>query len=136
MLKEQVFTSWQKHRGAQKLLICTSCKADSECNLLASTLKMPRIALIDADALKQLIAEHPEVISVEEPKHKHKSLVLKRIAARLINRKNTPRCILFFLSMLIMYIFSGNLMYLICSVLLFFTAALSFHHKSRPVKLF
>ena len=58
--EERVFEIWRAHRGRAQLAICATCRANDPCRALASSLRAPRVALVDASALEQLICEHPE----------------------------------------------------------------------------
>lgn len=103
---------------------------------MASTLKEPKVAIIDASTLSQLIAEHPEGLYRPEEKHERRKLRMKHILAMIFNRKNAPRCLLFSVTMLLMYLLGGNKWYLGSAMLLFFTGMVSLRHINRPAKLF
>ena len=132
----RVFDLWRMHQHTNELIICTTGICNSETLILAKSLKQPRIAVIDAAALAQLIAEHPHGFYTETCGAKKCRLRLKQLATLLFNRRNAPRCMLFSFSMLVMYVFSGNAYYLAFSLMLLFIALSSFHHPVRPAKLF
>lgn len=132
----RIFEFWKKHRDLSGLVICTTGNCSSDARIMAESLKSPKVAVVDAAILSQLISEHPRgFYPPSEEKTKYR-LQLKRFVSLIINRKNTPRCILFSFSMLVMYIFSGSLFYLVFSLFLLLIALLSLHHPVRPAKLF
>lgn len=133
---ERIFEIWKRHRGEEHLVLCATCKCSTENRILCKTLKQPQLAVLDADTLSQLIAEYPEGILVKEEPHKVRKIRVKRIAALMIHRKNAPRCIVFSFSMLLLYLMSANISYLIAALFLMFVALASLHRASRPAKLF
>lgn len=132
---EKIFEAWRAHQGEERLVICATCKCDMSNRMLAQSLKQPKLALIDAEALSLLVAEHPEGL-LSKADTKPPRLRLRYGLQMLIDRKNAPRCLLFSISMLSMYIFSGNVFYLIAALLLFMIALVSLHRAGRPAKLF
>lgn len=134
--EERVFEIWRAHRGEMQLAICATCMADDPCRALASSLRSPRIALVDASALEQLICEHPEGLIEPREKAVRARLHIRRAAQLLVNRKNAPRNLLLAASMLLLYLFSGSAVYLICAIGLLLLALISLRHAPRPSKLF
>ena len=134
--EERVFELWRAHRGEAQLAICATCRCDDPCRALAASLRAPRIALVDASALEQLICEHPEGLVAPREKAVRAKLHLRRAAQLLLNRKNAPRNLLLAASMLLLYLFSGSIVYLICSIALVLLALISLRHAPRPSKLF
>lgn len=137
-LDQQIlFECWKKHRGESKLIICATCKCDQQVRILASSLKNPKIALLDADGIKNIIAHCPEEMNLHEEESKVSGTArFQKIALLLFNRRNAPRCLLFSMSMLGIYLLNGRLVYLVASVLLLFCVFVSFHMRKRPLKLF
>lgn len=133
---ESIFNTWRTHRNTERIVICTTAKCASDAKTFASSLKSPRVALVDGEILSQLIAEHPEECFFDEPGRKRHTLHLRQMLQLILNRRNAPRCLLFAFSMLIMYVFSANIYYLVASLLLLFVALISLHRVSRPAKLF
>lgn len=132
----RIFEYWRKHRDLSELIICTTGSCSSDARIMAESLKHPKVAVVDAAILSQLISEHPcGFYPPAEEKKKYK-LQLKRLGSLIFNRKNAPRCILFSFSMMTMYIFSGRLFYLVFSLFLLFVALLSLRQPVRPAKLF
>lgn len=135
--QDRVFDLWKAHRGENRLVICASCSADIACHSLCSSLKQPKIALLDSNVLSQLLAEHPEWYPKVQPEapvqRKHR---LKQVGALLIQRRNAPRCLLFSAVMLVMYLLGGRLGNLIACIALLFLALTALKRPSRPVKLF
>lgn len=136
LAEERVFEIWKAHRGKARLVICATCKADPACRMMAASLKAPRVALVDAASLEQLICEHPDGLIPAREKSVRARLHLRRAAALLVNRKNAPRNLLLALSMLLIYLFSGNALYLFSALALIFLAFASLRHAPRPAKLF
>ena len=134
--EDRVFELWRAHRGEAQLAICATCRADDPCRALASSLRSPRVALVDASALEQLICEHPEGLVAPREKAVRAKLQLRRAVQLLVNRKNAPRNLLLAASMLGLYLFSGNIVYLICAIALILLALISLRHAPRPSKLF
>ncbi len=129
-----VFQAWKKHRGEDRLVICASCRTEPSVRAFAASLPLPKITLIDSDMLSQMIAEHPEGML---PENAAKApFRLKHAANLLFNRKNAPRNLIFSVSMLTMYSFTGNIFYLVSAILLIILAFLSLRRKLRPQKLF
>ena len=94
------------------------------------------MAVIDASALSQLIAEHPDGLYRPEERHERRKLRLKHMLSLILCRKNSPRCLLFSATMMIVYLLGGNVWYLGSAMLLFFTGMVSLRHTNRPAKLF
>ena len=134
--EEDIFHIWKQNRNCEELIICATGHSDAGCRSLASELHQPKTALIDAGALSQLIAEHPEGMFPENNVHFRRRLKLQHIRDLFLNRKNAPRCLLMFLSMLMIYIFSGNIFYLFGAMFLLFVALASLKRQHRPYKLF
>lgn len=134
--EDRVFEIWHAHQGEAQLAICATCRADEPCRALASSLRAPRVALVDAAALEQLICEHPEGLLVPQEKAVRARLRLRRIAQLLINRKNAPRNLMLAASMLLLYLLSGNAVYLFSSLALVLLALISLRRAPRPAKLF
>ena len=129
-----VFQAWKKHAGEDRIVICASCRTEPIIRAFAASLPSPKITLIDSDMLSQMIAEYPEgMIPENTPKA---PLRLRHAINLLINRKNAPRNLLFSASMLLMYILTANIFYLISALFLLFIAFLSLRRKLRPQKLF
>lgn len=133
---ERVFEIWRAHRGSAQLAICATCRADDPCRALAASLSAPRAALVDASALEQLICEHPEGLVAPREKAARAKLQLRRAAHLLVNRRNAPRNLVLAASMLLLYLFSGNAVYLFCALALLLLALVSLRHAPRPSKLF
>lgn len=136
LTSEKVFEMWRKHRNEQKLVICTTGKCPSEVRIFASGIKAPQVAVVDGTILSQLIAEHPQKYTIPPFEKKRHRLRAGHIARLIFNRRNAPRGILFSFSMLVMYVLSGNLYYLIAALVLLFTVMISLRKSSRPAKLF
>lgn len=134
--QERIFRLWRENRGSNQLVICTTGKCTNEARAFAATLQSPRIAIVDADVLIQLICEHPDGFYPAPTATKRHMLRINQLSQILFNRRNSPRCVLFSVSMLIMYIFSGNLYYLSASLALLFIVFVSLHQVKRPRKLF
>ena len=133
---EDVFGLWRRRRGGERFVICATCRADYACRSLAAELKGPKVALMDADALSAMLAEHPEGMFPEEEKRIRGRLRLQHLGDIFFNRKNAPRCLLMSLSMLAVYVFSFNIFYLAAAMFLLFAALVSLRRRNRPVKLF
>lgn len=131
-----IFNAWRAHRNSEKLLICTTGKCTHEAKLFASSLKEPKIALIGGDTLALLIAEHPEECLFVESGRKKCRLRIAHIIHTIFNRRNVPRGLVFTLSMLIMFVFSGNICYLLASLFLLFAILVSLRKVNKPAKLF
>ena len=135
--QDRLFDAWRVHRGEERIAVCATCPADADSRILASSLRAPRVALIDSNALAQLIAEHPEGFNCADATPvKRLRLRLSRVSALLINRKNAPRGILFTFAMVLMYVLSANIAYLIAAMVLLFLVLASLHRAPRPAKLF
>lgn len=135
--QQRLFDAWKSYRGEKKLIICATCKCEPAVRALASGMKEPKIALIDADAIRSMIAECPEEMLADPPApRKQISLRFKKAAALLLQRKNAPRCALLGTSMLGIYFLNGKISYLIGAMLLFFCALASLRRSSKPAKLF
>ena len=136
-LKEaEVFEIWKKNRDAEKLAICASCRADSACRAFASSLKNPKTAIVDSEDLCRMIAEHPDDYPLEHSAPQRTGLRLKHIASMIFNRKNIIRNLTLALSMAALYLFSGNIWYLLAACALVFISLASVHRPARPARLF
>lgn len=130
-----VFAVWKQHCGKERLILCTTARAGTAVRTLAASLSQPKLAIVDADILSQLFAEHPECMFSSRCPEVRK-LRRRRVADVLLNRKNVPKCLLMFVSLLLFYILLGNPFYLVSSLLLLLIAAQSLRRKSKPAKLF
>ena len=136
-LKENdVFDLWKRRKGENRIVLCTTARAEASCRSMAASLRQPQIALIDSEMLSQLVAESPEGMFPAEEKRLCRQNRLLRMRDQLFQRKNAPRCLLMFASMLMIYVFSANLVYLACALFLLFAAAVSLRRKGKPAKLF
>ena len=133
---EEIFSLWKQHPEEETLVVFSTACADEACSALVSELKHPRIALVDASALSGMIASHPEGMFPENEKQQRARFGLRRLAAIFINRKNAPRCLMMFVSMLMIYIFSSNILYLFSALFLLLIALISLRRRSCPQKLF
>lgn len=134
---EALFELWRRNRDAERMVVCASCKASPDCRALAAELKAPRVAVIDAPLLAQLICEHPNILRSQpaapsQPRTRHAA----RILHLLLRRRNAPRCLLVAGSMLIFYLLSGSLVHLALSLGLILLALISLKTPQRPVRLF
>ena len=135
--QDRLFDAWRAHRGEERIAVCATCAADADCRILAASLRAPRVALIDSGNLTQLIAEHPEGFDCADAAPSRRlRFRLSRVSSLLLNRKNAPRGLLFTLAMVLMYVFSANIAYLIAAMLLLFLVLASLHRAPRPAKLF
>lgn len=134
--QERIFDAWRSHRGLEKLVICTTGKCPSESRALASSLKSPRIAVVDAELLGRLFAEHPEDVFPAACEKHRRRLRMQHVLQLVLNRRNAPRCMLFSFSMLVMYVFSGSFYYLLFSLALLLVVCIQLRHAARPAKLF
>jgi len=131
-----IFDLWKQHRGCGRLVVCSSCQSSPAARDVAAALQGPAVALLDAGTLAQLIAEHPEGMFPPEEKEQRRRLRLHRLRDLFFCRKNVPKCLMMFLSMLLIYLLTGNRMYLICALSLLLAALLSLRSVPRPAKLF
>ncbi len=136
--QDRLFDAWRAHRGEAQLAVCATCSAGADDRALAASLKSPRVALVDANLLRQLIAEHPEGFDCDSaaPASPRLRFRLRRAAALLVNRKNAPRGLLFACVLLALYALNGSLTYLIAAMALLFLALVALHRAPRPAKLF
>ncbi len=137
--QDRLFEAWRLHRGEAQLAICATCACDADARALASSLKSPKVALVDAGLLRQLIAEYPQGFDCGEaqsPRRRRIAPALRRAGSLLCNRRNAPRGLLFAAAMLLMYALGGGIAYLIAAMVLLFLALVSFHRAPRPAKLF
>lgn len=133
--QRELFEVWKAHRGEAQLAVCVTCDCDQACRMMGSGLRQPRLALIDAELLSQLVAANPGVLELPQETQRAPQR-LRRSLSLLFNRKNAPRCFLFSAAMLTMYVFSASLSYLISSMALLFFGLASLHRAPQPAKLF
>lgn len=134
---DSLFDLWRQNRGQQRLVVCASCKADPDCRALAGQLKAPRVAVIDAPLLTQLISEHPDVLRPQAdesapPRPRRAS----RILHLLLRRQNAPRCLIVAASMFLIYLLCGSAIHLALSLTLLLAALISLRTPPRPAHLF
>lgn len=129
-----IFQAWRKHIGEERLVICLSCRTDPTIRAFSSGLSAPKVSLIDSDMLAQMIAEFPDGLT--DAATPVARLRLRHAITLLVNRKNAPRNILFSLSMLLMYLLTGNYLYLFFALFLLVISFFSMRRKLRPNKLF
>lgn len=133
---DRLFDCWRAHRNTEKLVICVSCRCDASTRNMAASLTGPRVALIDSEALSQLIALHPECLSFSEKPQRRGHGRMAAFGQMLINRKNAPKNLLFSGASIIMYLLGGNVLYLAAGVFLLFLALISLRRPPRPANLF
>lgn len=133
---ESVFSTWRAHAGSARLVICTSAKADPPVHLFARSMNAPKTALLDAQSLLSLIAEHPEIVPGRQDEPKIRINPIKRAFCLLKQPRNSLRCLMLSASMLLLYVFSGGILYLISALLLFWFAIAALRIRKMPVKLF
>lgn len=131
-----VFCTWKQHRGDEKLVLCATCICEAEVRMMAQSLRAPRIAIIDSERLKQLMAEYPMDFQLNPSRKASFRRFATRLRLRILNRRNAPRCILFGVFSLVLYVFSGNVLYLPSAMFLFLVAVFSFRQPSASAKLF
>lgn len=134
---DSLFDLWRQNQDQQRLVICASCKADPDCRALADQLKAPRVAVIDAPLLAQLISEHPDVL---RPQAEESVVPRPRRASRilhlLLRRQNAPRCLIVAASMFLIYLLCGSVIHLALSLTLLLAALISLRTPPRPARLF
>lgn len=133
---ERIFEIWKAYQGRERLAICATCPAEDGARMVAAGLQAPKVAIVDAAALSQLIAEHPEGFFAREDPTARTKLRLRRASQLLFNRKNAPRSLLVSASMLLMYFLTAKLAYLVVGLALMCIALISLHRPLRPAKLF
>ncbi len=134
--QQQLFEAWRRRRGTERIVICATCQADAACAKLAASFSAPKVALVDADALCSMIAEHPEGFDFSSKGSACARFRFAHVRDLFFNRKNAPRCILLALCMLCIYAISAKPGYLVCATLLVFAVLASVKRKPRPAKLF
>ena len=133
---QQVFDAWKQYRRQDKLVICATCPADTACRSFAASLKSPKTALIDADMLSQMIAEHPDGFVFEKGNCGKARLRIRHAAGLLFNRRNAPRCLVISICMLALGFIAGRLPCLVAGLLLLISALVSLKRVPRPAQLF
>ena len=133
---QQLFEIWKQHRSKEKLAVCATCRIDEACRSLAGSLKGPKIALIDAAMLSQMISEHPQGFTFDRKKTAGLKLRLPHIVTLIFSRKNAPRCMLASIAMFGLYLLGANIAYLASSMALMFVALVSLRQHRRPERLF
>lgn len=134
--QERLFSTWRDHVGEERLLICTTGGTGDECKILADGLKKPRVALLGAAQLAQLIAEHPSCVYLTDDEKRRRQFNMRPALHMLINRRNAPRCALCSLSMLGMYLMTGAPLYCASALILLLIVLLSLRTAPRPNRLF
>lgn len=105
-----VFSHWKKHRGEERLLIAATCVSDARAVMYANELRSPKVAVIDRRKLLRIIRTSCPPPEKTAPA----SLItrLKSIPGRLSLRFSAPKNALFGVLFILMYLFSGNGVYL------------------------
>ena len=132
----EIFDSWKQNRDCERLALCATCQSDSAAQALAASLKAPKVAIVNADVLTRLIAEHPDGLMPETDRSTPARLKIKRLALLLFNRRSAPRNLLFSVSMLAMYLLTGNIGYLLCACVLAAISLFSLKRMTAPERLF
>lgn len=136
LTRAAVFEAWKEKRDFDRLVICATCTADTECRALAASLKSPRVALIDSAALSRLIAEHPEGLMPERIQSRPAQMKMRKYGAWMLNRRDVPKNLLLSVAMTTIYLLSGNPAYLLGAIFLLTVVLLSLRRPSAPAKLF
>lgn len=129
-----IFSVLKKHRGNFNIAVCCTCAAAPRAFTYAKEFYSPKIAIIDQRGLARIIRESG--FYKDEPK-KHRPAEIARSIFRCISyRRFTVRDGLFALTLLSLYLFLGNLLYLFLSLGILFLFGISIFNNGWKTKLF
>ncbi|MBQ9951038.1 MAG: hypothetical protein IJO98_02720 [Clostridia bacterium] len=110
-----VFGAWKSHRGEQRLVLAAPCYADSRARAFAKTLREPSVEIADAAKLIPLLRKSGWD-GQETGSFSARFSRLKAFCSDLPCRRPWPKNLLTGLFLLIFYLFTGNILYLIVSM--------------------
>lgn len=122
--KSDVFSQWESHAGADSIVIAATCYADGQSIAFAETLRQPTVEIIDAGKLLPKIRKS----DLQPPERRPIQEILrwvKTAAIALPSRLPWYRSLFFGLMMMILYLITGSLCYLILSIGSWFLAGTS-----------
>lgn len=102
-----VFGLWRAHLGEEALTIVTTCPAAPEAIALVETLTGPKVTLIDSPVLIKAI-RRTGLYAPPEPKPEPLRQRLRRFLRRF-DRPASPRALLYGLSLMGMYLLTGQI---------------------------
>lgn len=129
---DEVFALWKAHAGEERLAVICTCAAQETAHALARTLTAPRVRLLDAQQLSELIQKFPAGQERGEPS----SVRPRRVRSVRITREQAPKRLVFGGLLLVMYWLLGNILYLFAALATLFFALAGFKKHKSPRKLF
>lgn len=106
-----VLNAWKSNRDAERLVIAATCPCEPRATVYARELRSPVIAVMDSRGLIGLLRSLP-ADELPRPPRRTPGAALRRLWACLESARFSPRSILLALSMLCIYILTGNGWYL------------------------
>jgi len=127
---DDILSIWRKHAADEKIVIAATANFSDRVRQSAAALKRPTVCLLGKDQLAALQALHGKLPENTPPAPK------KARFSITTDRKKAPRQLAIGLGLFLSYWINGKWLYLAVSIALFFLAALGFHQKAAPKRLF
>ncbi|MGI6240019.1 MAG: hypothetical protein ACOYI5_10390 [Christensenellales bacterium] len=131
---DDVIAAWKRHRGGARAVIAAFSRADDRAVALANALKSPQVRLIDGAQLAALIARHPP--AEKSPPRAVKKTGRAKALLRAAGRARAGRCLASGGAMLLIYMITGMLTYLVAGAALVVIAGVSLKRRGMPRALF
>lgn len=110
-----IFSAWKGHRDAEKIIVAAVCHSDGRARTFAATLQAPTVEIMDAARLIPILRR-----STLPPPHTLRGwqlfLRLKSLLMELPSRRPWHRNMMFGFGLMLVYLLSGSIAYLILSI--------------------
>ncbi len=106
-----VLNAWKANRDAERLVIAATCPCEPRAMVYARELRSPAVVIMDSRSLTRMLRALP-ADQLPRPPRRTPGAALRRILAHVESSRFSPRSIPLALSMLGIYILTGNGWYL------------------------
>lgn len=123
-----VFSAWKSRRGDAEIAVCAPCRADARARSYARTLSQPRVRLLDAAKLKSMIRAS-NLTPPEAPRLKAILSRARTAIQTLPARGSWVKRLVWGIALMLFYIATGRISYLICALAALFLSGITFREK-------
>lgn len=116
-----VFGAWKSNRDKPRLVIAAPCYADSRARAFAKTLREPSVEIADASRLIPQLRKHG-LDGLQSDRLSARLSRMKKFFSDAPSRRPWPKNLLTGLFLLLLYLISGNILYLIASMVMLLLA--------------
>ena len=133
---EDVLAAWRQHRGANRLLVLSTCPADRAAASAAGELREPTTVLLDKEKVVSLLMKHPCKEDEAGREERRKAAGKLQFSRGIVDRKKTPRQGMMAIVMLGMYFLLNRPVYLVMALSFGFLAGAGLKRPGAPARLF